>query len=313
MKAKGILLTFLSALLYGIAPVFSSKSYPLGSNPITLTFYREFLVLPLLLAVLLLRRVSLRVTRQQLITLLLVGLLGRGATTLMLNISYSDIGVGTATTLHFMYPVFVALICRAAFQERLGRAKLLALALATAGVFLFLEGGGESGSLLGMTLALASGVTYAGYMVAVDKTAIRDLDPFLITFYTAVAVDLGILAYNAFARQIVFALPPTAMGYTFLTAVTASFFAVVLLQIGVRYLSATTAAVFSLFEPVSCSAAGALWLGETFTLPKALGSAVILGAAGLLAAAKPAASPDSQAALDLLMSSEGFPNPPEQP
>ena len=77
MKAKGILLPFLSALLYGIAPVFSSKSYPLGSNPITLTFYREFLVLPLLLAVLLLRRVSLRVTRQQLITLLLVGLLGR--------------------------------------------------------------------------------------------------------------------------------------------------------------------------------------------------------------------------------------------
>ena len=41
-----------------------------------------------------------------------------------------------------------------------------------------IEGGGESGSLLGMTLALASGVTYAGYMVAVDKTAIRDLDPF---------------------------------------------------------------------------------------------------------------------------------------
>jgi len=295
MKAKGILLTFLSAILYGIAPVFSSKSYPLGSNPITLTFYREFLVLPLLLAVLLLRRVSLRVTRKQLITLLLVGLLGRGATTLMLNISYSDIGVGTATTLHFMYPVFVA----------------LALALATAGVFLFLEGGGESGSLLGMTLALASGVTYAGYMVAVDKTAIRDLDPFLITFYTAVAVDLGILAYNAFARQIVFALPPAAMGYTFLTAVTASLESIT--PDSNAALSATTAAVFSLFEPVSCSAAGALWLGETFTLPKALGSAVILGAAGLLAAAKPAASPDSQAALDLLMSSDGFPTPPEQP
>ena len=38
-----------------------------------------------------------------------------------------------------------------------------------------------------------------------------------------------------------------------------------------------------------------------------------LGAAGLLAAAKPAVSPDSQEALNLLMSREGFPIPREMP
>lgn len=310
MKAKGILFTFLSAVLYGIAPVFSSKSFLLGSNPVTLTFYREFLILPLLLVTLLIRRVSLRVTRQQLVTLFLAGVLGRGATTLMLNIAYGYIGVGTATTLHFLYPVFVALICRTVFRERLGKAKLLALVLATGGVFFFLEGEGGNGSAPGMVLALFSGLTYGSYIVAADKTSIRELDPFLIAFYTAMAVDVGMLTYNAFAHEIIFRLPPAAMFYTFLAAVAASFLAVSFLQIGVRYLSATTAAVFSLFEPVSCTAAGALWLGEVFTLPKAVGSVIILGAAGLLASAKPEVSPDSQAALDLLMSSEGFPHPP---
>ena len=121
------------------------------------------------------------------------------------------------------------------------------------------------------------------------------------------------LCCNLPLGQIVFLLPPRAFLYTFLVAVGASFFAVVLLQMGVRYLSATTAAVFSLFEPVSCSLAGAVWLGEGFTLRKVLGSAVILGAAGLLAAAKPAVSPDSQEALNLLMSREGFPIPREMP
>lgn len=312
MKAKGILFTFLSAVLYGIAPVFSSKSFLLGSNAVTLTFYREFLVLPLLLATLLLRRVSLRVTRRQLATLFLAGILGRGATTLMLNIAYGYIGVGTATTLHFMYPVFVALICRTVFRERLGRAKLMALALATGGVFFFLEGEGAGGAAgLGLGLALVSGFTYGSYIVAADKTCIRELDPFLIAFYTAIAVDVGMLGYNAFAREIIFRLPPKAMVYTFLAAVAASFLAVSFLQIGVRYLSATTAAVFSLLEPVSCTAAGAVWLGEIFTPAKAAGSVIILGAAGLLASAKPEVSPDSQAALDLLMSPEGFPHPPE--
>lgn len=100
------------------------------------------------------------------------------------------------------------------------------------------------------------------------------------------------------------------MLYTFLVAVGSSFLAVILLQIGVRYLSATTAAVFSLFEPVSCSIAGAIWLSESFTLRKLLGSVVILGAAGLLASAKSEVSPDSQEALELLMSAEGFPHQP---
>lgn len=312
MKVKGIVFTILSALIFGIVPLFSSRSYELGSNALTLTFYREAMALPLLLAVLLFRRVSLRVTREQFLIFVLVGLFGRGATTLMLNIAYLYVGIGTATILHFMYPVFVALICRLLFRERLGRTKATALLLASAGVVLFLEQGSGSNALLGVILALGSGITYASFMVTSDKTCLRQTDPFLVTFYTAGAVALGMLCANIPLRQLVFRLPPKALFYTFIASIGSSFFAVILLQIGVRYLSATTAAVFSLFEPVSCSIAGAIWLGESFTWRKLLGSVVILGAAGLLAAAKPEVSPDSQEALKLLMSAEGFPHPPEE-
>lgn len=281
---KGILYTVLSALLFGIAPVLSARTYEMGSNALTLTFYRETMVVPLLLAVLLWRRVSLRVTGKQLAILGLVGLFFRGATTLMLNIAYRYIGVGAATTLHFMYPVFVALICRFLFRERLGRVRLIALALASAGVVLFLEvGQGDGSAALGMGLSIASGLTYASFMAAMDKTFLRQLDPFLVIFYTAAAIAPGMLLVNIPLRQIVFDLPPRALFYTFLVAVASSFFAIILLQMGVRYLSATTAAVFSLLEPVSCAAAGALWLGERFTVHKLLGSVIILAAAGLLA------------------------------
>ena len=313
MRAKGIIYTGLSALLYGLAPVLSAKTYQLGSDALTLTFYRELLVLPLLLAVLWRRRTSLRVTAKQLAALVAVGLFCRGATTLMLNIAYLYIGVGTATTLHFMYPVFVALICRQVFGERLGRARATALALACAGVVLFLETGQGGGSVaLGIILSIASGLTYACFMVAMDKTFLRQLDPFLVIFFTAGAVVLGMLASLIPLGRIGVALPPRAVFYSYLVAVASSFFAVILLQAGVRYLSATTAAVFSLLEPVSCALAGAAWLGEGFTLQKLAGSAVILGAAGLLACAKPEVSPDSREDLELMMSAEGYPDPPEE-
>lgn len=313
MKAKGVLFTALSALLYGLAPVLSAKTYEMGSNALTLTFYRELLVLPLLLAVLLWRRVSLRLPLRQLAVLAGVGLFFRGATTLMLNIAYRYIGVGAATTLHFMYPVFVALLCRFLFKERLGRARVIALAIASAGVALFLESGQGGGSAaLGMGLSIASGLTYAGFMVAMDKTFLRGLDPFLVIFYTAGAVAAGMLCIDIPLGEIVFALPPKAMAYTFLVAVASSFFAVILLQMGVRYLSATTAAVFSLLEPVSCAAAGAVWLGESFTVWKLLGSVIILAAAGLLACAKPEVSPDARETMEVLMSAEGFPHDGEE-
>lgn len=121
-KAKGILFTALSALLFGVTPALAALSYRMGSTPETLTFYRNLLVLPVLAVIMGLRRIPFRVPWRILGTIVLVGVLGRGITTLMLYSSYTYIGVGTATTLHFLFPVFVALICRVFYRERIGGA-----------------------------------------------------------------------------------------------------------------------------------------------------------------------------------------------
>ena len=310
-RVKGMVFVILSAVLFGVTPVFTSKAYLLGSNPVTQSFFRGLFAVPVLFLVLRLRRTSLRVSRQELFWMALMGVVGQGATSLLLCTAYVYVGVGTATTLHFMYPVCVALICRIFFRERLGRSKTAALAAASFGVVLFLEGGGGANAALGAGLAVASSVTYAAYMVVVDKTCLRYTDPFLSAFYMGVSMTLALLAVGVPTGQFLFPLPLMTYVYAFLVGLGASFFAVVLLQVGVRYLSATTAAVFSLFEPVTSSLSGALFLGEGFTLRKLLGSVVILGAAGIVAAAKPSVSPDSEGALDLLMSAEGFPHPPE--
>ncbi|MGI5897053.1 MAG: DMT family transporter [Oscillospiraceae bacterium] len=285
MKFKGILYTVLSAVLFGITPLLVSQTYEMGSNPETFTFYRNLLVLPVLAAIMLVRHISFYLSWRELVLFFVFGIVGFAVTVLTLYSSYQYVGVGTATTLHFLYPVFVALICRICLKERLGAAKITALVAATCGVAFFIDWA-HGAALEGVLLAVVSGLAYAVYMVGLDKTRLRSVSPFKISFYMAAAAAGALLVYNIPTQKIVFALPPLTLLYTFTGALCTSLFAAVLLQLGVKYLSAVTAAIFCLFEPVTSVVSGWLVLGEELSLLKIIGSIVILASVAFLTLAK---------------------------
>lgn len=281
MKTKGIMFTILSALLFGVTPILASKTYSMGSNPETLTFYRNFLVVPILFTIMLIKKIDFKISRKTALDIVLVGCLGRGVTTLTLYSSYDYIGVGTATTIHFLYPVFVALICFVFYKEKLDLPKIFALGIACAGVMFFLEKGSGDG-LVGLVIAVVSSITYAVYMVGMDKRKLKDINPFKVSFYMAIAVAMGMLLYNIPTKKIVFALPPKAFLYTLIVAVCTSLLAVIFLQIGIKHLNATVASIFCLFEPIACSVAGVIFLSEKMTVMKIIGSVLILSAVVLI-------------------------------
>lgn len=190
----------------------------------------------------------------------------------------------------------MAVLCRVVFHDRLGRVRLAALVLAGIGVLCFLERDSGPVSGAGLALATISGFTYACYMVCTEKTVIREMDPLVVSFYMAIGVSCAMLAVHIPTRQIVFALPPKAMLLTLLVALCTSFLGVVLFQIGICYLSATTAAIFSLLEPIASNLCGILVLSEPVTPAKALGSLIILAAVFLMARFKPAEAADPAAA-----------------
>ena len=287
MKAKGIAATVLSALLFGFTPIIASQTYTMGSNPETLTFYRNLFAVPMLFIVLCIQKDEMKLPKHAFKNLVIYGLLGCGVTTLTLYSAYQFVGVGTATTLHFLYPVFVALICFFVYKEHLGRQKVIALIIASVGVLFFIDPNGNVlASLPGIILAAGSGLTYAIYMVGMDKKGLKKLNPYKISFYIACVVSIAMLIYNIPTGHIVFALPPKALLYTFIVSLGTSFLGVVLLQVGIKHLSATTAAIFCLFEPVSSCICSWLLLHEAFPAAKIVGCLVILEAVAVLMTAK---------------------------
>ena len=115
------------------------------------------MALPVLYIILNSRGVSLKITKKEVMHLLMVGGLGQALTTLTLYASYDYLSVGMATTLHFIYPIFVVLVGVLYYHESWSPAKIIAIGLAIFGMLTFIDQTGDI-SFIGVFLAFLSGV-----------------------------------------------------------------------------------------------------------------------------------------------------------
>lgn len=280
MKAKGYFLTILSAVIFGFTPILAKMTYSMGSNGITMAFYRHLFVIPVLFIIIKLQKLNYRITVEQLKKICLVGIVGTALTVAMLYTSYSYIQVGSATVLHFLYPMFVSLICYFYYHEKLTKVVKYCLVVASIGILFFIEMG--SSSLFGIFLALFSGLTFAYYMVGIEKLGLQSLNPYVLNFYFAIIISLALLVIGVITGQLVFILPGLAYGYSFIIAILTSIIGIICLQQGVKYLGATTASILSMFEPVTSVIFGIIILSEQLSMFKLIGCVLILGAITML-------------------------------
>lgn len=99
--SKSKVCLILSAFIYGFAPILAKFAYKSGANGITLTFLRTFLMLPLLFFIMIFRKVSFKLTKKELIDIILLGVVGGSFSMISLYAAYDYISTGLATTLHF--------------------------------------------------------------------------------------------------------------------------------------------------------------------------------------------------------------------
>jgi len=280
-RTKGMLYTIIASLIYGVTPVLASLTYEMGSNAMTLTFYRNILVVPVLFLVMKIMKIPCAITLKEGILLTLVGVFFRASTTLLHYSSFDYIGIGLSTMLHFLFPVFTAVIGWLLFREKMKLPKWIALLLATSGVAV--SGlTSDTFQITGIVLATLSGVTYALYFICMERTALRDMHSFKVAMYMALINGIATAAFDLPFGKINYALPPLAFLYTFIMAAATSIFAAILLQMGIKRLGANTASIFYTIQPVSSVLAGWLFLNELMNGEKILSCVLVLTAVTLI-------------------------------
>lgn len=275
MRTKGIIYVLISALIYGFTPVLCSMTYDMGNTPLTLTFFRSFFVLPVLAILMKKDHISMKITKNELGRVFVIALFGAVLTTLLLYSSYQYIAVGTATTLHFLYPLFVTLICHFIYRDSMRKTQIIALVISLIGVGFFINLNDLS-AVQGIIMALISGFTFSIYLVGIEKFGVSDMHSYKLSFYIAMWVCICLIIVNIFTGQFNFNQPLLSYGLMVIVAILAQFVAVVMLKEGIAIIGSSLASMFSMAEPVSSVIFGAIFLSESITIMQIIGCVMIM-------------------------------------
>ncbi|MEF9931643.1 MAG: EamA family transporter [Bacteroidales bacterium] len=184
-KFKGYLYGSIAAATYGLVPLFSlpimAKDVPFD----TILCYRFFIASIVIAGVMLYKKISFKVTKKEFTTLSLLGLLF-ALCAIFLLCSYEYMAAGIATTILFLYPLFVAIIMAVMFKERINKTTWMCMAIAIGGVAMLYLGDGASGTLntTGIIAIILSGLAYALYIVTVNKSNVQNMGGLKLTFYS---------------------------------------------------------------------------------------------------------------------------------
>ncbi len=283
-RLKGYIAVIISAIVFGSMPLMAKTVYMEGGNPVTLTFLRFFLVMPVLLYfVNRNKNIQLSVTKEEAKKLILVGTLGYGTTALTLYMSYNYIASGIATTLHFAYPVLVILTYVILFKEKASGIKLLSVSLTIIGM-MFLNESDANINLMGFLLAFGSSVAYAFYIVYLDRSGLKSMNSLKMTLYLCVMASGMVFIFGLFTGTLDFQMTARGWGISMLLSVLVAFLGVSFFQIGVALIGPQKTSVLSTFEPITSIIIGALLFNELISGRTIAGFISIVAAVVLITA-----------------------------
>ncbi|MCM1532642.1 MAG: DMT family transporter [Bacteroides sp.] len=284
-KAKGYILGALAAATYGMNPLFTLPLYSAGMDPDSVLFFRYALALPVLALMLKARGRSFSIRRSDVFPLACMGLL-LALSSVSLFYSYRYMDAGIASTLLFVYPVLVAVGMAAFFKEKMGAATVFSILMTVFGVSLLCRSSdGSSLSLTGILLVMVSSVTYAVYIVSVNRIRrFKEMPTIVMSFYmlSFSTVFLFLLVGCGTRLQVVphwyqwgylicLALLPTVVSFLATTQ-------------AIHYIGPTPTAILGALEPVTAVCFGVLLFNETMTVRIFLGIVLIIAAVTIIVA-----------------------------
>lgn len=264
-------------MIYGFIPILSIYAYAEGSNPYSLVFLNALIVMPLIMVLAYIKKASLKTTWIELSKIALVSVVNL-LTGILLSISYDYIGAGTASSLGFFYPVFVVIIVRVVYGTKINTSQKLSLLIGSIGIMLFIDIY-DIERIIGVIMALASGVTYALYLVWIEKMKLTKINSARLVFYIALTSTIYMFMFSLLGIEIfTINLNINLLGYFYILmiGILTYVFAMGFVVTGTKLLGSVTISMVSLFEPVSAVIFGYVLLNEQVSLKNILGCSLII-------------------------------------
>ena len=275
LQTKGVILAIISAICYGMNPLGALFLYEEGLNVNSVIFYR-FIFASILLAIfMLIKKDSFYLKFKEIILLALLGLLfGISAVSLFNSFLYMDAGL--ASTVLFIYPIFVAIIMALFFKEKNSIITILSIIFAFLGVVLLYESDGANVSNFGIFLVILSSLCYAIYIVIINQYL--KISALKVTFYSMLFCTITILIHSFFDSSLnIMPLVNFNMWfYTIFLALVPTIISLLFLIKAIQLIGSTSASILGALEPLTAVLIGVYVFNEKITFWLVIGIVFIL-------------------------------------
>ena len=283
-RVKGILWAALSSSTFGLAPLFTLLLIGVGYSSFEVLTYRWGVASLCLVAYGVAAGCDFRLGRRELGTVFLLSLF-RAATSLSLVIAYQNIASGVASTVHFMYPLVVALVMMCFFRERGSVWTFVAIGLSIVGAVLLSQGNAgftRGDTTLGIAASVVSVVAYGGYIVGVRKSRAVEIDSTVLTCYVMAFGALFFIIGGSFTGGIRLETNPRTWLYILGIALPATAVSNMALVQAIKSIGPTLTSIFGAMEPLTAVVIGVWVFAEPFTAQGAGGILLIVAAVTLV-------------------------------
>lgn len=285
MRLKGYIFGIAAAIFYGLNPAFTLPLYADGMNPESVLLLRYGFAIPIVAAMILIFRRTFKVQKGTFGGLFCLGIL-MALSSLALYISYNYMAAGIASTILFVYPIFVAVTMALVFKEKLTFATILCLVIASCGILLLYNtGDGTTLSLFGTIAVIVSSLSYAVYLVWVGRGRMALMSSLTLTFYV---LCFGMFLFVA---MLLFKGEPLTLPSkwylwldTFALALLPTAISLLCTKVAIQNIGSTPTAILGALEPVTALFVGILFFNEGMTGREAIGIVLIISAVTIVVA-----------------------------
>lgn len=279
-RVIGLVCGIVAGISYGTNPLFAKPLLLSGVPVLVMLLFRYGISAALLGLWMALSKEKFSVGKREIGLLMLLGVLF-GGSSLFLFASYAFIPSGLATTLVYLYPVFVALIMvllrfYPSWQTWLS-------IVATFGGIILLSSSSQGAEIrpAGIILAVMSALSYAFYLVIVNRSKrIKHVSEHTLTLYALVTGAILFAVIRCFqGGSLTEGIDSAAdWGNLLGLAVVPTMISMLTLAVSSRFIGPTKTSVLGVFEPLTAILIGTFMFGEPMTWKMGVGIVVCVGA-----------------------------------
>ena len=278
---KGALLIILAGTCWGVISIFINYLSAAGLGEMQISFLRQFFAVLVFALIILIRdRSKFRIPVKDLGLLMIVGFINGVLFNFLYFYTIINSRASIAVVLLYTSPVFVIILARIFFKEKITGLKFIALVLTVIGcVFVTgVLGEGYMPPPAAILTGVLTGLAYALNNI-LTSAAVKRNDPITVTFYTLFFSFMFLIPFSGWSSLTSLCRSnPMILVVAFVMCLVTAVFAQYFFSLGLGLIESGKAAIYGATEPIVGSLVGILIFHEESNLMKIAGIIMVIAA-----------------------------------